>query len=109
MSHRLRVPILAALLVASFNPFRIDAVIHGLSLSPRALQILSPGLTGLSLLIALVLVGALILRLDTSMESSADVGDVPGGIGQFATAESRHNSTPRSTYDDGARAWDGGA
>ncbi|MGI9584368.1 MAG: hypothetical protein ACR2N7_02130, partial [Acidimicrobiia bacterium] len=88
-----RIPILAALLVASFNPFRVDALIHGLSFSPRTLQILSPGLTGLSLLVALVLVGVVIVRMDQTKQGSVGESASTAGTGHFATAESRQDST----------------
>ena len=63
VSRPLRWSLLGLILFASFNPFRIDQVIAALTDSERLVRLLGPGLTGLSLSIAFVLLAGVIARL----------------------------------------------
>jgi hypothetical protein len=62
---RLRWAMFGAIIIAAFNPFRVDLVARALSHTPRAVEILGPGLTGASLAVALVLAVTVIWRLPT--------------------------------------------
>lgn len=61
--HGLRWVMFGAVVMAAFNPFRIDSVARALSGTPRAVEILGPGLTGASLAVALVLAVIVVWRL----------------------------------------------
>ncbi len=62
--HRaLRLVMLGSLLVAAFNPFRVESVVRILPGSTRMADVLATGLTGASLLIALVLAAVVVWRL----------------------------------------------
>lgn len=98
-SQALRIATLVAILVASFNPFRVDRVIQFLADSPRSVEVLSPGLTGLSMLVALVLTCWMILRMP--LQVGIEKADGEGKeTGHFATAESGQDSAQRILYDD---------
>ncbi len=68
---RIRYGALGALLVAGFNPFKIDTIADMFTDSQRLIGILGPGLTGLALLVALVLSGLMVWQLPASPGSVA--------------------------------------
>ncbi len=59
----LRMAMLGAVLVASFNPFKVDTVARVLPDSFRLVEILGPGLTGVSLIVAIALAAVAVWRL----------------------------------------------
>ena len=67
---------LGALLVAGFNPFKIDTIADMFSSSDRMIGILGPGLTGLALLVALILSGLMVWRLPESPGTATEQDDI---------------------------------
>jgi len=62
--HRtVRIAALGSLLVAGFNPFRIESVANLIGASSRTADVLATGVTGLSLLVALSLVALAVSRI----------------------------------------------
>lgn len=84
---KLRYGLLGAVLFAGFNPFRVGALADVLEGSPRLLQILSPGLTGLSLAIAFALAVVVVSGLPEEV------------TGHLATEESDQPDTIGTRYD----------
>jgi hypothetical protein len=68
---RLRLALLASLLFAAFNPFRFGPVVDVFSDSQRMIQVLSPGLTGTALVVALVLAMIVVMRLPRQVSGHA--------------------------------------
>lgn len=71
-----RLGILGALLVADFNPFKVDFVVGLLGESSRMAEFLGPGLTGAALLVALALTLVTVsqLREDTRLPHTESPG-----------------------------------
>jgi hypothetical protein len=67
----LRQATLAAILIAAFNPFKVDTIADMVS-AERMAGILGPGLTGAALATALVLAALAVARLPVSSRSARD-------------------------------------
>jgi hypothetical protein len=59
----LRMVMLGSLLIAAFNPFRVESVASVLGVTGRSAVVLATGLTGVALLVALVVALAVVWRL----------------------------------------------
>jgi hypothetical protein len=59
----LRMVMLGSLLIAAFNPFRVESVASVLGVTGRSAVVLATGLTGVALLVALVVAVAVVWRL----------------------------------------------
>lgn len=68
----LRLTILAAVLFASFNPFKVDSIARLLPESARLVEILGAGLTGAALAVALV--GAAVVTWQLPSDVSSHIG-----------------------------------
>lgn len=68
-SRTLRMATLAAVLLAGFNPFRVSALAEYLPGSSRMAEVLGTGLTGASLLVALVLAVVMVWQLPAEVSN----------------------------------------
>ena len=71
---RTRWVLLGTLMVASFNPFRIDTIQESLSAYPRLVEILGPGLTGAAIFVAFAAALRLVWRLPRRNEIQESTG-----------------------------------
>lgn len=89
--------LIGTLLLASFNPFRVDMIQEGLAGYPRLVEILGTGMTGAAIFLAFTLALRLVWRLPAqdSIQKRSSSADVFEGDSITNGARTRHHAIGR--------------